>query len=194
MMDLTGQSIANYRLIAPLDDDGRVARYRTTDPLTGQALVLALLPDDTDPAVPDLGRARPEDAPDLGEGRGGVGDRAEDEGTDDRVDTGIGKRDSLRCPFEEGQRSPQFDGALREIAAHGGARLDGGQGDVAREIGEVRARSRPNLHDRAAEVGEERPLVPPVIGVVHTLQALHQPGGEWAQGTQGASGNSGTRR
>ncbi len=56
MMDLTGQSIANYRLIAPLDDDGRVARYRTTDPLTGQALVLALLPDDTDPAVPDLGR------------------------------------------------------------------------------------------------------------------------------------------
>jgi len=56
MMDMTGQSIVNYRLIAPLDDDGRVARYRTTDPLTGQALVLALLPDDPNAPVQDLAR------------------------------------------------------------------------------------------------------------------------------------------
>jgi len=56
MMDMTGQSIVNYRLIAPLDDDGRVARYRTTDPLTGQALVLALLPDDLSTPAQDLAR------------------------------------------------------------------------------------------------------------------------------------------
>jgi len=56
MMDMIGQSIVNYRLIAPLDDDGRVARYRTTDPLTSQALVLALLPDDPNAPVQDLAR------------------------------------------------------------------------------------------------------------------------------------------
>jgi len=56
MMDVTGQIIGNYRLIAPLDDDGRVARYRTTDPLTGQSLVLALLPDDPNAPVDDLAR------------------------------------------------------------------------------------------------------------------------------------------
>ncbi len=56
MMDMTGQIIGNYRLIAPLDDDGRVACYRTTDPLTGQALVLALLPDDPAASVQDLAR------------------------------------------------------------------------------------------------------------------------------------------
>jgi hypothetical protein len=54
MMDMTGQSIGNYRLIAPLDDDGRVARHRTTDPLTGQALILALLRDDSDVTVQGL--------------------------------------------------------------------------------------------------------------------------------------------
>lgn len=56
MMDMTGQSIGNYRLIAPLDDDGRVACYRTSDPLTGQALVLALLPDEPHAPVQDLAR------------------------------------------------------------------------------------------------------------------------------------------
>jgi hypothetical protein len=56
MMDMTGQIIGNYHLIAPLDDDGRVARYRTTDPSTGQSLVLALLPDDSDAPVQDLAR------------------------------------------------------------------------------------------------------------------------------------------
>ena len=132
-----------------------------------------------------------EDAPNLGEGRGGIGDRAEDEGTDDRIDARGGERDALRRAIEEGQRSSQLGGALREVAAHGGARLDGGQGDVARQIGEVHARPRPDLHDRASEVGEERPLVPPVIGVVRAFQAFHQPGGEWAEW---ASGHSETRR
>ena len=56
MSDMTGQIIGNYRLIAPLGDDGRVARYRTTDPLTGQALVLTLLPDDPNAPVRDLAR------------------------------------------------------------------------------------------------------------------------------------------
>ena len=56
MIDLTGQSIGKYRILAPLDDDGRVARYRTTDPPTGQALVLALLPDEPNAPPHDLAR------------------------------------------------------------------------------------------------------------------------------------------
>lgn len=43
MMERTGQSIGTYRLGAPLGDEGGATFYRTTDPTTGQPLVLVLL-------------------------------------------------------------------------------------------------------------------------------------------------------
>ena len=123
-----------------------------------------------------LGEAEPapwsQDPPDLGQDRLRVADAAQHQAGDDGIDAGIGQVHLLGDDAADLEVDALGARRLAQAGVHVAVRLDGDQPGAGRQVAQVGADPRAELHHGVRQVGEDRGLV---LSHVAVEVAAHEP-------------------